>query len=51
MDVATPTKDCLELVYELLVPITKAKSEKSLSRQEVSLSRIPSLLEDQLYDD
>nr|XP_023872357.1 ankyrin repeat-containing protein BDA1-like [Quercus suber] len=34
MNVATPTKDCLELVNELLVPIIKAKSEKSLTRQE-----------------
>ncbi|KAK9152277.1 hypothetical protein Syun_010586 [Stephania yunnanensis] len=37
MNVATPTKDCLELVYELLVPVIKAKSERSLSRQEKSL--------------
>ncbi|KAK9156471.1 hypothetical protein Sjap_003951 [Stephania japonica] len=36
-NVATPTKDCLELVYELLVPVIKAKSERSLSRQEKSL--------------
>lgn len=38
MNVATPTKDCLELVHELLVPVIKARSEKSLTRQEVSLS-------------
>uniref|UniRef100_A0A2C9UVX2 Uncharacterized protein n=1 Tax=Manihot esculenta TaxID=3983 RepID=A0A2C9UVX2_MANES len=37
MNVATPTKDCLELVYELLVPIIKARGEKSLTRQEKSL--------------
>ncbi|KAK9995441.1 hypothetical protein SO802_020127 [Lithocarpus litseifolius] len=36
MNVVTPTKDCLELVNELLVPIIKARSEKSLTRQEVS---------------
>ncbi|XP_031375043.1 uncharacterized protein LOC116189497 isoform X2 [Punica granatum] len=34
MNVAIPTKDCLELVNELLIPILKAKSEKSLTRQE-----------------
>ncbi|CAK9151820.1 unnamed protein product [Ilex paraguariensis] len=34
MNVASPTKDCLELVYELLVPVMKARSEKSLTRQE-----------------
>ncbi|KAB2022565.1 hypothetical protein ES319_D07G221400v1 [Gossypium barbadense] len=34
MNVATPTKDCLELVNELLVPILKARNEKSLTRQE-----------------
>lgn len=38
MNVATPTKDCLELVNELLVPILKAKSEKILTRHEVSLA-------------
>ncbi|EOX93622.1 Uncharacterized protein TCM_002512 isoform 1 [Theobroma cacao] len=37
MNVATPTKDCLELVHELLVPILKARSEKSLTRQEKSI--------------
>ncbi|XP_022758871.1 uncharacterized protein LOC111305517 [Durio zibethinus] len=37
MNVATPTKDCLELVNELLVPILKARSEKSLTRQEKSI--------------
>lgn len=39
MNVATPTKDCLELVYELLVPIIKARGEKSLTRQEVGLPK------------
>lgn len=39
MNVATPTKDCLELVNELLVPIIKARSERSLTRQEVSIFR------------
>ncbi|CAL5406118.1 unnamed protein product [Camellia sinensis] len=37
MNVATPTKDCLELVYELLVPVIKARTEKSLTRQEKSI--------------
>lgn len=37
MHVATPTKDCMELVNELLVPIIKARSERCLTRQEVSL--------------
>ncbi|XWS47271.1 hypothetical protein CRYUN_Cryun14cG0138100 [Craigia yunnanensis] len=37
MNVATPTKDCLELVNELLVPILKARSEKNLTRQEKSI--------------
>ncbi|PON88015.1 hypothetical protein TorRG33x02_162170 [Trema orientale] len=39
MHVATPTKDCLELVYELLVPITKARSEKCLTRQETAAKK------------
>ncbi|CAN0927267.1 hypothetical protein LINGRAHAP2_LOCUS35800 [Linum grandiflorum] len=37
MNVATPTKDCLELVNELLIPILKARSEKNLTRQEKSI--------------
>ncbi|KAI3921724.1 hypothetical protein MKX01_005413 [Papaver californicum] len=37
MNVATPTKDCLELVYELLVPVVKARSDRSLTRQEKSI--------------
>lgn len=36
MNVATPTKDCLELVKELLDPLMKARSERSLTRQEVT---------------
>ncbi|KAL4588872.1 hypothetical protein LXL04_001769 [Taraxacum kok-saghyz] len=35
MNVATPTKDCLELIYELLVPVMKARTERRLTRQEV----------------
>ncbi|MED6106296.1 hypothetical protein PIB30_003706 [Stylosanthes scabra] len=37
MNVATPTKDCLELVRELLEPLIKARTERSLTRQERSL--------------
>ncbi|GAV68420.1 hypothetical protein CFOL_v3_11923 [Cephalotus follicularis] len=37
MNVATPTRDCLELVNELLIPILKARSDKSLTRQERSM--------------
>ncbi|KAL5581652.1 hypothetical protein UlMin_014094 [Ulmus minor] len=37
MLVATPTKDCLELVNELLVPIIKARGERCLTRQEKSI--------------
>ncbi|KFK31308.1 hypothetical protein AALP_AA6G095900 [Arabis alpina] len=37
MNVATPTKTCLQLVHELLVPILRARSEKSLTRQEKSI--------------
>ncbi|KAJ7964639.1 Pesticidal crystal cry8Ba protein [Quillaja saponaria] len=37
MNVATPTKDCLELVKELLLPLIKARTEKSLTRQEKSI--------------
>lgn len=36
MNVATPTKDCLELIYELLVPVMKARTERRLTRQEVT---------------
>ncbi|KAL3502951.1 hypothetical protein ACH5RR_037400, partial [Cinchona calisaya] len=37
MNVATPTKDCIELVYKLLLPVIKARNEKSLTRQEKSM--------------
>ncbi|XP_020099645.1 uncharacterized protein LOC109718055 isoform X2 [Ananas comosus] len=37
MNVATPTKDCLQLIYDLLLPITKARGDKSLTRQERSI--------------
>uniref|UniRef100_A0ACD5YPI2 Uncharacterized protein n=1 Tax=Avena sativa TaxID=4498 RepID=A0ACD5YPI2_AVESA len=37
MNVATPTKDCLELVYELLLPVMKARNDRTLTRQERSL--------------
>lgn len=36
MKVATPTKDCLELILDLLVPVVKARGEKTLNRQEVN---------------
>uniref|UniRef100_A0A803M875 Uncharacterized protein n=1 Tax=Chenopodium quinoa TaxID=63459 RepID=A0A803M875_CHEQI len=36
MKVATPTKECLELVLELLMPVIKARDEKRLNRQEIS---------------
>lgn len=36
MDVATPTHDCLALVYDLLLPVfMKGDSKKVLSHQEV----------------
>ncbi|KAG8386685.1 hypothetical protein BUALT_Bualt03G0174700 [Buddleja alternifolia] len=37
MNVATPTKDCLELLNELLVPVLKARNERNLTRQEKSI--------------
>ncbi|KAM7260159.1 hypothetical protein ACFE04_015900 [Oxalis oulophora] len=40
MDVATPTKDCLELGNDLLVPILKAKNERNLTRQESAPSAL-----------
>lgn len=43
MDVATPTKDCLELIHELLVPVMKARSDRSMTRQEVSNSKLCNL--------
>ncbi|KAH9312417.1 hypothetical protein KI387_027452 [Taxus chinensis] len=45
MDVATPTKDCFDLLYELLVPIIKARDENTLNRQE---KRMLADCEDQL---
>ncbi|KAL6604491.1 hypothetical protein ACP70R_042918 [Stipagrostis hirtigluma subsp. patula] len=49
MNVAIPTKDCLELVYELLLPVMKARDDRILTRQERSIMidcehRIKSLL-------
>lgn len=41
MNVATPTKDCIELVYELLMPVLKARDDRSLTRQEVKTSLFP----------
>ncbi|KAK1292612.1 hypothetical protein QJS10_CPB17g00329 [Acorus calamus] len=37
LNVATPTKDCLDLVHELLLPVVKARGENCLTRQEKSL--------------
>ncbi|KAL8144851.1 hypothetical protein AgCh_003172 [Apium graveolens] len=37
MDAATPTKDCLELIYQLLVPVIKTREEKRLTRQEKNM--------------
>ncbi|XP_039124008.1 uncharacterized protein LOC120260571 isoform X2 [Dioscorea cayenensis subsp. rotundata] len=37
MAIATPTKDCLDLIYNLLLPVIKARSDKSLNRQERSI--------------
>ncbi|MCO5588510.1 hypothetical protein L7F22_042467 [Adiantum nelumboides] len=34
MEVATPTEDCLELVYDLLYPLINAQNEAIFSRQE-----------------
>nr|CAB3449233.1 unnamed protein product [Digitaria exilis] len=49
MNVAIPTKDCLELIYELLLPVMKAREDRTLTRQERSImlhceDRIKSLL-------
>ncbi|CAH2044804.1 unnamed protein product, partial [Thlaspi arvense] len=46
MNVATPTKTCLLLVHELLVPILSARSERSLTRQESLDENCPSGLAD-----
>ncbi|XP_021776496.1 uncharacterized protein LOC110740316 [Chenopodium quinoa] len=37
MKVATPTKECLELVLDLLMPVIKARGEKRLNRQEKTI--------------
>lgn len=38
MDVATPTADCLTLVYDLLMPVVmKGHSKSTLSHQEVHI--------------
>ncbi|XP_057812221.1 uncharacterized protein LOC131026371 [Salvia miltiorrhiza] len=37
MNVATPTKECLEILHELLVPVLKARSERNLTRQEKNI--------------
>ncbi|XP_056699511.1 uncharacterized protein [Spinacia oleracea] len=37
MKVGTPTKDCLGLVLDLLMPVIKARGEKRLNRQEKSI--------------
>ncbi|XP_078154490.1 uncharacterized protein LOC144549583 [Carex rostrata] len=34
MVVAIPTKDCLELIYELLLPVLNARGEQKLTQQE-----------------
>eukprot|EP00250_Pteridium_aquilinum_P001118 c11326_g1_i1 orf=873-4781(+) len=34
MEIATPTADCLVLIYELLYPVVSARNEVTLSRQE-----------------
>ncbi|XP_052201357.1 uncharacterized protein LOC127807506 [Diospyros lotus] len=46
MDVATPTADCLELIYDLLYPVVmKGQSKNTLSHQE---NRILGEVEDQI---
>ncbi|CAI0419907.1 unnamed protein product [Linum tenue] len=48
MDVATPTRDCLELIYDLLKPVlVKGNRKTVLSRQE---NRILGEVEDQIQD-
>ncbi|WOK98149.1 hypothetical protein Cni_G06859 [Canna indica] len=37
MTAAAPTKECLELIYELLLSIMRARNEKGLTRQERSI--------------
>ncbi|OEL33227.1 hypothetical protein BAE44_0005757 [Dichanthelium oligosanthes] len=40
MNVAIPTKDCLELIYELLLPVMKAREDRTLTRQEVGFFKL-----------
>lgn len=47
MDVATPTADCLTLVYDLLLPVLMKGRRKTLSHQE---NRILGEIEDQLEE-
>lgn len=35
VNISVPTKDCLELICELLEPVLKARNERNLTRQEV----------------
>ncbi|KAK8916406.1 hypothetical protein KSP39_PZI022186 [Platanthera zijinensis] len=37
INIAVPTKECLELICELLEPILKARTERNLTRQERSI--------------
>ncbi|EPS74419.1 hypothetical protein M569_00332, partial [Genlisea aurea] len=37
MNVATPTKDCLEVLHELLLHVLKARNQRNLTRQEKSI--------------
>ncbi|CAI9088988.1 OLC1v1023465C1 [Oldenlandia corymbosa var. corymbosa] len=51
MNVATPTKDCIELVYKLLLPVIQERNDKRLTRQEKSIllnceTQVESLLAD-----
>lgn len=48
MDVATPTADCLNLVYDLLLPVV-SKTKNSLSHQEVRGFGLNFLLGDSLF--
>lgn len=48
MDVATPTADCLSLVYDLLLPVV-SKPKNSLSHQEVRGFGLNFLLGDLLF--
>lgn len=39
MHVATPTRDCLELIHDLLAPVLQANADDALTRQEVRRER------------